>query len=141
MKNYERYINVRVDSPHKIIHTEWTRSVSGSEFRRGLLEIQKLILKENLENWLICASVFIPPVALDQKWTIEHLFPHFLNSSLRKIAVVLPGDHFLHMLANSMIEKTYRLYGHRIQLECFSRVEHARHWLLTLDETQGALSA
>lgn len=141
MELYKNFLKIDIEPEHQMLCSKWYKAMSVAEYKEGLLHAEKLLRENLLECWLVQASIFNPPVVKEQKWTIEVLLPLLLKTNLKKIAFVLPGDHFMHMLASSMIDKAYRMFGHRIKLECFTRVEHARHWLLTSDETEDAISA
>ena len=137
-ERYKDYLSIRVYPESKLIHTCWLRTVSSGEFRAGLLHLQAVILQQQLELWLLDANHLAPPDVLDQKWTIEKLLRSLEEAKLRKIALILPDDPIFHMLGESMKARVYSLFSQKILLDCFSRTDHARYWLLLSSETEDA---
>ncbi|WP_439882534.1 hypothetical protein ACSX1A_05065 [Pontibacter sp. MBLB2868] len=138
---FREKLNITIDLEHRILCTEWLRGMNRQQYRRGLRSVRKLISENNLKFWLVCTNEALSPNVADQKWVATRFFSLLLKTPLKKIAFVLPSDHFIYMLAESLIKKLYRLYGDKIELEAFSRTEHARHWLFTSDEAEHAFAA
>ena len=132
---YKDILEIRIDYDAKLVCSTWLHYSESNNFRQGLSHIASCINKHHLTLWLQDCRNLSAPGVLDQKWILEELMPLLEKSDLQKIAMVMPGDYILHMVAAEMRDKIYGKFGRRILLECFSRSTHGLYWLQSTDET------
>lgn len=135
VEQFQDILQTKIDYEAKLVCSNWLHYIESQNLREGLLHMASCINKHHLTSWLQDCRNLSAPGVLDQKWIVEELMPLLEKSDLQKIALVMPGDYILHMVAAEMRDKIYGRYGQRITLECFSRSTHGLYWLQSTGDT------
>lgn len=113
-----------------MVHSRWLTPVDSQMYREGMLHVYETIKEQHIKNWLYDASKYTVPDLAEQVWTVEVLGGLLAGTSLRKIAVVLPKDILLQVIADKVRSKSKPVFQGSIRMENFLSLKSAREWLL-----------
>ena len=123
---------------HKLICTNWVRSVTSAEYREALLYTYRCIKEQELEYWLVDASLH-NPVAQDQSWAVSEFGQMLIGTKLRKIGVIHNNDLLVELVAEIMQYKAYSTYGNRLDIKLFATTQEGLEFLLPEADTDTIL--
>jgi hypothetical protein len=131
------YLITHQDAQSKLLFTKWLRAVNTQEYRLSVLHCMDALNNSKVYYWLIDITRIFSPAMNDQKWTTELIGPAICHTLLKKIAVVIPDDLFLEVVAEKMGEEVLRLCDDQVKIAYFRHYEQALNWLqISLDPDQ-----
>jgi hypothetical protein len=120
-----------------MVYSQWLRTVDSAEYRQSFLSICDLIRKSKANCWLIDLGKTTSPTISDQNWTTHLLANNLLESHIRKVAIVLPDDLFMELVAEKVIADFISLTKNKIQIARFANPEVAQQWLGSRSDLEG----
>ncbi len=120
-----------------MVYSQWLRTVDSADYRKSLLSVCDLIQDSEATHWLVDSSNATSPTISDQNWTAHILANSLLKSNIRKIAVVLPDDLFLELVAERVSAKIMSLTKNKVQIARFASVAIAQQWLSSQSDLEG----
>ncbi|WP_018477548.1 hypothetical protein [Pontibacter roseus] len=139
MKQVKDYLSVELEDGQRRVVSRWLRPVESAELREGLLLLQHLTEEHQPVSWLMETHHLTPLPLEDQNWVVESLASRLVDTSLLQVALVLPNDATLHLVGDRIKQKIYTAFGQKIQVECFSRRDHALFWLSNPEDSSLSL--
>ncbi|GAB3535826.1 hypothetical protein GCM10027443_25320 [Pontibacter brevis] len=130
MEIYKDYMFYLPEAELKLLRSGWLRKVDSAMYREGMLHVREIIEHQQLKFWLYDASKFTAPDISDQIWTVEVLGALLAETTLLKIAVVVPKDVFLQTVAEQVRFQARPVFEGSIKMENFFDVGSAEEWLL-----------
>jgi hypothetical protein len=131
------YISIELNSKYRLVQSQWLRAVDSTEYRKSLKRTYNTIKVNCVIGWLADLTRLSSPNMIDQKWTAELVGKRMSATRLRKIALVLPDDLFLEVVAEKIGEEVVRMTKNQIQIAYFNSHESAFQWLLSIKEKEG----
>ncbi len=104
--------------------------VNSESYRESMLLVGQFIREQRVSYWLYNTAKFYSPTLSDQVWLVEVFFPLLKDTSLRKIAIIMPEDVFLQAVADRLCSHSKPVFRGRIGMEAFFDTESAEQWLL-----------
>lgn len=131
------YINIELKPQYSLVQSQWLRAVDSTEYRKSLTKTYDTIKNNRVVCWLADATRLSTPNMIDQKWTANLVGERMSATALRKIALVLPDDLFLEVVAEKIGERIIRMTNNKIQIGYFNSHASALEWLIRLKDSEG----
>lgn len=123
------YFFCRILKPERLIYTKFLRPTDHDEYKTAMLFVLGKIEELELVMWVMDSTLSYFTVQ-DQKWSVEYLGLLLKATTLKNFGMIRGKDAMLHMVAESMRSKIYRIFGDQIQLEQFEDLSEAMKFLL-----------
>jgi hypothetical protein len=127
------YYQILKQENHRLLEFYWLnhdQPMSNEDFKRGSKELTQFILQERPDTLLISYQDMSYIIPYDmQLWFIEHEAPTWLNSSLKRVALVVNHNLMLHSSLIDVIEHSNDMFNIIIQHKFFENTEKALFWL------------
>ncbi len=122
-----KHENQRLLEFHWLNHNQ---PMTGEQFKLGSKELTQFILQERPDRLLISYQDMSYIIPYDiQLWFIEHEAPTWLNSSLKRIALVVNDNLLLHSSVLDVVEQSNEIFNVNIEHKFFENKEKAIFWL------------
>lgn len=124
-----------IDKPQRLLEFYWLKhehSFTLDDFKEGSDAITALILKENPHGLIISFEDINYAFTYEmQQWFVAEIATCWLNSSLKKIALVVNYDLLIQHSVDAIIDETIEAYQKTIPNRFFSSIENAKRWILS----------
>lgn len=122
---------------HTLLRSHWVRAVNSCEYRQSITAACQMFRSTGASSWLADARTLSSPNMTDQNWTAGLLGRCLPNTNMRKIAIILPDDLFLEVVAEKIAAQIERMTPSHIQINHFAHEQLALCWLVSMSEHEG----
>ncbi|WP_347158970.1 hypothetical protein [Pontibacter chitinilyticus] len=127
---YESDFNrIRIDTNSNLLYAEWLRPVNEEEIKIGSLQLTEVLLATRIQRALVNLEVFGALTAEVKEWIVTTLYEALLQTSLQKLARVLPDNVFYRLALESIVTRAEALHAINFPIQNFCNQQEALKWL------------
>ena len=123
----EEFATIYIEEAQSLIHIEWNGPVNSPDYRITLEIALELAKEKKLTCWLANMQ-YIGTVAIsDHAWTKDEWFPKFLETTMKKAALIVSKDRYSQLAVQETIEE--KKLCKKMQYQEFTELQSAKAWL------------
>lgn len=123
------YVDITFDKPNHLLLVCWRRSVKSHEYRDGIEETGRHLLRLDVEKLLVNNQRMGVLTMDDQGWLAKISIEVISNSHLRYLAIVSSTDA-LQQMTNEVLDKRVKVAAPAFITQYFLSEEDALEWLV-----------
>lgn len=123
-------IGIRVYSEISLVYVFWKKHAVGEAFRKAFLAGFEQVRQRGLQYWISDSRALNYAQVSDQQWVAGEGSKLFAESTLLKLAHVVPEDAIRTLIAFQLADRLKeKIQDTSKKVEVFSDLEHAFFWL------------